>query len=695
MRITRAFLAGAALALAATACGGGGDGGGSVCEGSARSFVRNASLAILGRHPLAQGEVEAYVSLYEAAAKAAPDDTKQTTAREVVARAMFASPEYGPRWRRHFMDALNVDRIERASQVSCYGAALREPDHGELAAHVRDTPAIAHRGDGLGAWSMRDLVDSSVALDDVSPLYRAHLMSVMGWPTQAANLAPVQAELARRTELGHRFDAVYLNRDLACLGCHNSEFSVTASDDPATNRFWPLPGMFEQALYGAASGVEPDRAHAIFRVEGVALPLDRAGEGEHPWQWSEGCGGFTPFFLDPDITGVDGQFGRFTGSSSTVYDLEGALMNGVDALAEHGLVVEGEAILDPDEAIAYLTAASIVEAAWKETMGYPLTIANHFPRNQAARDVLKTLTDRFVASHYSVHELLLGIVTTPYFDLAAPSAGCGDAPYTLPPIFDPWVTGDEDVAKRMNGAGDAVFAISPRTLEYAANTALGWPEQPYAAFPDSDCGSTCERADRFCGQGAEVCCDVFATQCGPGQFNPVEYEFIYQQGTGVFLSTHSKGFRGMGLQARLVWEGRYGACAPPPGVTTDFVSELVARGVADGATTQDLVEALNDRFEGAAEIPDDQRADIEAVLGAPLDAIATAAIEPGLRRLCGVVISTPHFQLGGVADAEAHPIPRLTPPDLTLEAVCAEVASRDVPGLTLACDEDALSVTLP
>ena len=58
-------------------------------------------------------------------------------------------------------------------------------------------------------------------------------------PIPAANVPPVEAELARREDFGQLFDAAYLNRDLVCLGCHNSDFSVTSRPEPADNRHWP------------------------------------------------------------------------------------------------------------------------------------------------------------------------------------------------------------------------------------------------------------------------------------------------------------------------------------------------------------------------------------------------------------------------------------------------------------------------
>ena len=48
---------------------------------------------------------------------------------------------------------------------------------------------------------------------------------------------------------------MYLNRDPVCLQCHNSEFSVTQSANPETNRHFPVPALLEKALFGESTGV--------------------------------------------------------------------------------------------------------------------------------------------------------------------------------------------------------------------------------------------------------------------------------------------------------------------------------------------------------------------------------------------------------------------------------------------------------
>src|SRR5262249_12909974 len=177
-----------------------------------------------------------------------------------------------------------------------------------------------------------------IALDDLSPVYRGQLSSMVAHPIPAANVGALEAELARRADFGETFDSGFLHRNNVCLGCHNSERSVTDSDDPKLDRFWPVPGLPEKAVYGMSNGIDPARAHAAFRVAGFSDVQNAHG---HPWTWSENCGTFVaPASVPDDIAGIDGKLASVTGKRVTVYDLEAALGRGFAALRGHGAPVQ-------------------------------------------------------------------------------------------------------------------------------------------------------------------------------------------------------------------------------------------------------------------------------------------------------------------------------------------------------------------
>ena len=218
------------------------------CGGDPQTFAKQAFLALDGRRPKSQAETDVYADLY-AATKAAGGDPKDT-----VARAIMAEPEFTERWVDVVMDAMHVQRTDIQTEHDCWDVALRSPVDGKLAQTIRDQAATG-TGDGR-AWSMLDLARSAVALDDLTPIYRAQIFSMVWHPIPAANVAAREAELARRADFGETFDSAYLHRNNVCLACHNSERSVTDNDDPALDRFWPVPGLAERAVYGMSLGID-------------------------------------------------------------------------------------------------------------------------------------------------------------------------------------------------------------------------------------------------------------------------------------------------------------------------------------------------------------------------------------------------------------------------------------------------------
>lgn len=595
------------------------------CDAGDAAFVRTSTLAVLGRRTWGQYEVDAIL----AGASGAADDNAR---RSAILDAIFDDEEaYVDRWAEAIMDHLRVPRMDDQEMSSCYGTRTRSDDSGQLALHVRDNPAD-DAGDGNGAFTMRDLLESAIRADDLSPVYRGHLFAMMSRPIPAANVPPLEAELARRQDFGYLFDATYLNRDLVCLGCHNSEFSVT-DDAGDQDRHWPLPGLLEKSLYGASTGpASPDAAHAMFRCQDVVADgfflCGASGQSIPPWGWSGGCGDFSPG-PPPDPAGISVTFAGLSGDATTVFDLEAVLKRGVDALATDGLVLAGDGTPeDPEAAFAYLLAMSISEMAWEEIVGSPLTIANYYPRNKAQSDELKRITDVFVASHFSLRALVTAVLGSPYINQLAPSAGCGAGAYVMPAIYNPWSLGEATDELRHNSPGDGVAPLKSIVLTRAAHTAMGWPLDENRSFDPN--------------------------------------LIVFNRGTGVFLKNGEPGFKGFDFQARLVWESAYAPCtAGGP----DYVTDLVA--AAGGATVRDVVVALKDRLVNETSIDEipvasggsGEAAAVEALFGAALGdpASSVADLDGATRRLCGALLSSPQFLLSGIADPSVAEVPSLNP----------------------------------
>jgi hypothetical protein len=667
------------------------------CDGAGDAFVRSAYLAILGHRPRSQAEVDVYTAIYDQVQSANPDGSVDP--RVVVARALMKESAYVDRWSSHFMDALRVARIEDQNMGACYSASQRETTDEQLAAYVRDNDGSQENPPG-GPFTMLDLLRSSLALDDLTPVYRGHLYTLVSYAIPAANVDREHAELARREDFGLVFDSAYLNRDIVCLGCHNSEASVTNSEDPALDRHWPLAGMLEKSIYGVSSGIAHEVAHAPFRYDGFSAMFDDGGR--KPWGWERECGIFSNITED-DPARVDGRFASLEGRRLSVYDLEGILHQGFDTLRGGALTIAPDGtIADPDAAFAYLVSASIVEGVWKEVMGSGLTIANYFPRNQAARDMLQNLTDRFIKSGYSLEALLVDIVSTDYFNRQAPEEGCGAGPYNYPNLYDPWVISDTDEARRQNGSGDSVTALSSRALMRSAYTALEWPvpdnlDFPYDGGDEDDCqGQSCNDLQVSC-QVFNDCCGTYQSQCVGGS-SAFDDELTFQRSVGSFLKNGERGFRGLDFQARLAWEDRFAACTKPIG-SDDYIDRVIAAAQADSsATVGDVVSALKDRIVGepaiATEGTPSEASAVAGIFGADLDAAASSVtdLDGRARAFCGVLMASPQFLLTGFA-GKGGEVPRLTPADAGFDTICAGVADRGLTGYTVTCSAGAITIS--
>lgn len=285
------------------------------------------------------------------------------------------------------------------------------------------------------------------------------------------------------------------------------------------------------------------------REEPVAEGLDPALF--RPWGTVEACGTFARDVSSDDPAQVNTRFASLQGMQTTVLELEKSLKRGVESLARQGLVVEKDGtIKNPDAAFAYLVAMNIVDNVWREVMGNSLTISTRFPRNAAQQEMLTYLTDRFVEAHFSLRQLLADIVTTPYFALKSPEQSCGTSAYPYPALLDPWVRAEPEVEKRGNGAGDAVHALSGRTLLSSAYAALGWPSPTNQAFPEGFFG------------------DLDGDTTGLS-------EVEIQRGLGIFHGISEKGFRGLDFQAQLFFESRFGACQKPKTVLRDAIDVIL------------------------------------------------------------------------------------------------------------------------
>jgi hypothetical protein len=358
-----------------------------------------------------------------------------------------------------------------------------------------------------------------------------------------------------------------------------------------------------------------------------------------------------------------------------VWDLERSLRAGVAKLRSEGLGADPVTweVSDPDKAFAYMTAMTLVEKVWKEITGTGLTIQTYFPRNAASRDVLQTLTDKFISSGYSHKALLEEIYASPYLNLAPPDAECWAGGYELPRIFDPWVTGEEDPVKRGNSVGDGTVMLSTRTTARTAYGALGWRLGALgSSFPNVTVTGWTDNPS--------------------GTSGTVEKQF--QNETGFFNKNTEVGFRGFDFQARLGFEDRFARCAKlaPMTLYKDVIDILLAKVKKPGVgTVGDVVAVLKDRFFGQTAVSEAEKTALEAILGQPLDADASTLTDPILRRACGAMVAAPQALMSpvGVVAPDATEVPKLTPSSDTYEPVCEKLAALTLPdGISVTCNGD-------
>ena len=665
---------------------------------------------------------------YEPDTKVSAPITTLRHSRQVVVNALLANPDYQSNWAELYRDFVRVQRIDEQQNAACDALRVRTTDARDVAAWVRDQSPLTG-GDGKAAPTFADVVFGSIELDDVTPIYVENLFTMVLKTYQGANALAVPLELSRRSDFGAWFDGAYLNRDMVCLNCHNSEFSVTQSSDPATNRHFPVPGLFEKALFGDSTGPGlvngfsgADRLHGALRraqflvgpsalanlttdcatataaqitAAGSAVPTCASGDPLlycnfstelmctsvanrtrriQPWGLAAACGQFlTPDQVPIDQAFVETRLGNVSGLRTSMWDVAAALRGGFNKLEVEGLGADRDGnIADADKALAYLVTMNIVEKVWKEVVGTPLTIANYFPRNAAARDQLWTLTETFIKSGYSNKALLSGIFASPYLNMAAPETGCGNNPYGAPRIFDPWRMAEPDVTEQGNSISDSVQAISSRTQARAAYGALGWPLVAYGSvFPNVS------------GWGEN---SITVNGVASGTL-----ELQFQTETGYYLKSSQPGFRGLDFQGRLGWEDRFAQCNKLVGNTTpDVIDGLIASANVPGAVTVgDLVSVLKDRIMGEPTISSGtERTQVEGLFGASLASDAHAAVDlsGSLRRVCGAMIATPQFLMLGIQPKDASAIPSATPVTSSYQTLCSKVAALPLPDkLSLTC----------
>lgn len=573
------------------------------CDAGDEAWVQRVMPLVWGRRAHGAAEVRMWATM------------ALENGRDTVVRAMMHSPEAATWWRTWFTDALYVARTGDKAYDECFASPLLESHDGALAMWIRDNDP--HAGGFDASFNMADVIADSLVLDDLSIPYKAHLFARMNRPVQGANVPEDEMEYNRRVNFGELFFSTYLGRNTTCIGCHNSAWSTTDDLDPALDRTWQIPGLFERALLGADEGGNVDEHYAMFRYD--PLVDEFGGGGTTVWGMHEDCGRFNgPLTFGPDVLGQETSYfiESYDGTGS-VWDLVVQLDAGVD-LVDDGLYVQGDRTVDGTEGFAYLLGAHVADLVWKQAMGEALTIAHGFPRNEPQVDRLQSLADAFVESRFSLVTLLVAVADDPQFNVDGPDT-CATDLYGLDALVNPWSVFESDPVLQGNSAGDHAHRQTARVLLQSAYDQLGWGNPP--------------------------------------DWNPSDDDEALLAAIGAFLREAEPGFNGSDFQGVLAFEERFGACANPT-QRADAIDQLVEAGLAADATVGDLVAALKDRLLANAALDPEEAAFVEDLLTVPLDtsvAVIDDLVHVRLRNLCGALLLSPDWQLALDPGSTAEP----------------------------------------
>ncbi len=608
------------------------------CQASDEAFVLQALPWLQGRRPSGIRELRLLADMIREL------DRHGADGRAMLARGLARGPRHARRWSDFLVDHLQIDRAGHRFRPNCHATRALPDDGGELAAWIRD-----HDADepvpGQPQWTFADLLASSLALDDLSPLMRASLLVRASQPIDGNNVSPSELESARRREFTTSFAASHLGRNLECLVCHNSEGSPTDRTDSAEDRFWPLDLPFERAVFAAPTGRPEVEVEAVFRVSGaVDGPL-------RPWG-SAACSTFQPDHTG-DLLGDPAYLAGPLPTGATVLDLDPHLRAGWGSLREIGWTGLDPEDLDPDVALAAMTAAHLADAVWRELGGQPLTLAHGFPRDQAQRDILAALTQEFVDTGFSLRALVVAAATHPQLALDLPAA-C-DARGVIPsPVLAPFAVHALEPSARGDSLGDLLHRHGTFVLLGMAAESMGWTAPPAGAGPYGLANET-------------LLLDLGARVSGA---QPAD------EGLDLVALLAYEAAVGAGVDPR--WAGELTDPVWPDG---DLVDVLLATANADGSSRiEDLVVALKDRLHTAPTLDSGERNAITAVLGAPWTAsvadVDPITLESGLRRVAGALLRAPQFMLAGAVElpASGAPTPRLVVPGTDTASLCKALA---------------------
>jgi hypothetical protein len=461
-------------------------------------------------------------------------DASGADGRAIVARGLASGDLYLHRWTTFLWEQLRVNRVEIKSNFDCYSDLGPAAADGELAAFIRDNDAA---GSDFGqSFTLGDVLESSLRLDDLSPLYRADMFARMARPLQGANISQEEFEVNARSNFGEIFESAYLGRRTGCLECHNSEASVTYSPDPQFNQFWAIPGNFERALYGAPEGRDERELYAMFRWTNFVDD----DNGITPWGMSDECGRFSEDH-DGDILSDPGYLGGDLPDNQQLFDVDPLFKSGFASLGTDGLDPRRRQQRRPRPGARLPHRRQHRQQRVGGADGLPADAGPQLPAQRAAAADPRRPSPRRSSPRTSrCAPSSPRSRSTPTSTPTPPTSATPPRPYFMEPVFDPFTISSNDPSRTGNGVGDRVQRFSAWVLVESAMRAMWW-DLPVQQIPNNQ-----------------------------GNFPGL----AFLRDEGIFVKDAQNGFNGVDFNGMLSWEdqlatgytpGLQGECTGPLG----------------------------------------------------------------------------------------------------------------------------------
>ena len=269
-----------------------------------RAFVKQLLPKLLGRKPRGMLEVNLLA------------DIAELHGREALVRTLMESPQFSEHWTALLVDHLKVRRDDLPA--SCFNEGMFTPGLSFGGKSVPIAEFILNNdfsSNYPGEFNLFDVIESSISIDNLMPIFRSYLFVLSAHPR------PNDDEAIVRKRLGDEFNAVYLNRNKDCIGCHNTTYSTTGIGD----RTHPLYRNLDIALFDPDGGLTPETINNNDYIDNCSSCHQTDGKGNDTYPGILGASAVDIQFAINQYAAM--QF-LSSLSSETIVNIESALAIG-------------------------------------------------------------------------------------------------------------------------------------------------------------------------------------------------------------------------------------------------------------------------------------------------------------------------------------------------------------------------------